>query len=310
MAIPATTPDTSDGAIRDRARGCLLGLAVGDAVGTTLEFTTRDSKPRTVDMVGGGPFKLNPGEWTDDTAMALALSHSLLAADGLVETDLMDRFVAWHERGEYSCTGTCFDIGNTTLAALGRYKSTGDPVAGSTHPRSAGNGSLMRLSPVPIRFRANLARMVDAAERQSRTTHAAEEAVDACAAYAELLAEAINGRPKHEILAPRPSSRTPRVTEVLAGSWRGKTRPEISSSGYVIDSMEAALWCIGRSVGFREAILLAANLADDADTVAAITGQLVGAIWGASAIPEPWLAKLAWSERITKLSDDLLDGAE
>ena len=134
--------------------------------------------------------------------------------------------------------------------------------------------------------------------------------MDACAAYAELLAEAINGRPKHEILAPRPSSRTPRVTEVLAGSWRGKTRPEISSSGYVIDSMEAALWCIGRSVGFREAILLAANLADDADTVAAITGQLVGAIWGASAIPEPWLAKLAWSERITKLSDDLLDGAE
>lgn len=308
-AIPATDPDTSAEAVRDRARGCLLGLAAGDAVGTTLEFSVRDSEPRIVDMMGGGPFKLNPGEWTDGTAMAVALGHSLLAADGLDETDLMDRFVAWHERGEYSCTGTCDDIGITTKAALGRYKSTGNPVAGSTHPCSAGNGSLMRLCPVAIRFRIDLARMVDAAERQSRTTHAAEEAVDACTAYAELLAEAINGRPKHEILAPRQGSHAPRVAEILAGSWRGKTRPEISSSGYVIHSMEAALWCVARSTGFREAVLLAANLADDADTVAAITGQLAGAIWGASAIPEAWLTKLAWSERITKLADDLLDGA-
>ena len=149
--------------------------------------------------------------------------------------------------------------------------------------------------------------MVEIAERQSRTTHAAEEAVDACAAYAELLAEAISGRPKHEILAHRPSSHTPRVAEILGGNWRGKTRSQISSSGYVIDSMEAAIWCVARSTGFREAILLAANLADDADTVAAITGQLAGATWGASAIPEPWLAKLAWSERIRKLADDLLE---
>ena len=198
MAIPTPSPSTSDEAIQDRARGCLLGLAVGDAVGTTLEFSGRDSQPRVTDMVGGGPFGLNPGEWTDDTAMALALGYSLLAADGLAETDLMDRFLAWHERGEYSCTGTCFDIGATTKTALGRYKSTGEPVAGSTDPHSAGNGSLMRLSPVAIRFRGDIARMIEMAERQSRTTHAAEEAVDACAAYAEFLAEAISGRPKHE----------------------------------------------------------------------------------------------------------------
>ena len=163
----------------------------------------------------------------------------------------------------------------------------------------------MRLSPVAIRFRGDIARMIEMAERQSRTTHAAEEAVDACAAYAEFLAEAISGRPKHEILAPRQSSHTPRVAEILGGGWRVKTRSEISSSGYVIDSMEAAIWCVARSTGFREAILLATNLADDADTVAAITGQLAGAIWGASAIPEPWLATLAWSDRIRELADDL-----
>jgi len=149
--------------------------------------------------------------------------------------------------------------------------------------------------------------MVEMAERQSRTTHATEEAVDACAAYAEILAEAISGRPKYEILAPRQSSRTPRVAEILGGNWRVKTRPEISSSGYVIDSMEAAIWCVARSTGFREAILLATNLADDADTVAAITGQLAGAIWGASAIPGSWLTKLAWTERIKNLADDLLE---
>lgn len=309
MAIPTPSPSTSDEAIQDRARGCLLGLAVGDAVGTTLEFSQRDSKPRVADMVGGGPFNLKPGEWTDDTAMALALGHSLLASSDLAETDLMDRFLAWHESGEYSCTGTCFDIGATTQTALGRYKSTGEPVAGSTDPHSAGNGSLMRLSPVAIRFRGDTARMVRMAQRQSRTTHAAEEAVDACAAYAEFLAEAISGRPKHEILAPRQSSHTPRVAEILGGGWRVKTRSKISSSGYVIDSMEAAIWCVARSTGFREAILLATNLGHDADTVAAITGQLAGAIWGASAIPEPWLATLAWSERIRELADDLSEVA-
>ena len=138
--------------IRNRALGAFLGLAVGDAVGTTLEFSPRDAQPRLVDMVGGGPFELTPGAWTDDTAMALALADNLAASEVLDCRDVMDRFVDWRNHGDYSCTGRCLDIGATTSQALDRYLQTGDPIDGSTDPRSAGNGSLMRLAPVALRF--------------------------------------------------------------------------------------------------------------------------------------------------------------
>ena len=119
----------------DRARGALLGLAVGDALGTTLEFSRRDSLPRQTEITGGGPFQLAPGVWTDDTSMALALADSLVAHGGLVAADLMNRFQNWRLHGEYSPAGRCFDIGNATAAALDRYERTGDPVAGSTSER-------------------------------------------------------------------------------------------------------------------------------------------------------------------------------
>src|ERR1700754_2398601 len=109
-------------AVRDRAVGALVGLAVGDAVGTTLEFSRRDSMPPLKDMVGGGPFRLQPGQWTDDTSMALCLADSLLACDGLNQHDLMQRFLRWWRDGENSCTGECFDIGITTRTALMRFE--------------------------------------------------------------------------------------------------------------------------------------------------------------------------------------------
>ena len=145
-------PSRTEEGIRDRAVGALLGLAVGDAVGTTLEFRERDSTPRLVDIAGGGPFDLSPGCWTDDTAMALALADSLLTSECLDCRDLMDRFEAWWRHGNYSCTGHCFDIGVTTRRALERYRRTGDPLAGSSDPSTAGNGSLMRLAPVALRY--------------------------------------------------------------------------------------------------------------------------------------------------------------
>jgi ADP-ribosyl-[dinitrogen reductase] hydrolase len=304
-SLPEAQPSQSEDAVQDRALGAMLGLAVGDAIGTTLEFAARDTKPRLTDMVGGGPFRLKPGEWTDDTAMALALADSLAAHPDLDERDLMQRFVEWYRRGSYSCTGKCFDIGITTRQALTRFEATSDPVAGSTDPRSAGNGSLMRLAPVALRHWQDKAKLVDVAARQSRTTHAAPEAVEACVAFAELLADAIAGEARSQVLAPR-TERQGRVGEVLAGSWRGKRRDEIRSSGYVIDSLEAALWCVGRTSSFEEAVLLAANLADDADTVAAITGQLAGALYGAVAIPASWLEMLAWRERLTVAARTLI----
>ena len=299
-------PARSAEEIRDRALGTFLGLAVGDAVGTTLEFCSRDAQPRLQDMVGGGPFDLPPGAWTDDTAMALALADSLAASGTLDCRDLMDRFVRWWQEGDYSCTGHCFDIGNTTRQALDRYRRTGDPLAGSTDLQSAGNGSLMRLAPVALRFWHDRPRLIAAAADQSRTTHGAEEAVDACRAFAELLAEAIAGSPRADLLAWRTFEGAPAVARVMAGSWRGRPRNRIRSSGYVVHTLEAAIWSVARTGDFRNAVLLAANLADDADTVAAVTGQLAGALYGLSGIPDDWLERVAWQDRLLEAARRLL----
>ena len=306
-AMPEPVPDTSAAAIRDRAIGALIGLAVGDAVGTTLEFKARDTYPALTDMIGGGPFGLKPGQWTDDTAMALALADSLAQDAALDEKDLMQRFVDWHANGTYSCTGHCFDIGITTRQALARWQKTSDPFAGSTDPMSAGNGSLMRLSPVAIRHFDNRKTLRDVAARQSRTTHAAPEAVDACVAYAEVLADAVAGAGKSEVLRDRNEGYAGKIAPIMAGSWRGKARTEIRASGYVAHALEASLWSVARTGTYRGGVLLAANLGEDADTTGAITGQLAGALNGAAGISTDWLEKLAWRDRLTKAANALLE---
>src|SRR5512145_652490 len=115
----------------DRFHGCLLGLAAGDATGTTVEFQPRGSFPPVVDMIGKGPFNLQPGQWTDDTSMALCLATSLVRAGGFDATDQMNRYCNWYKEGYLSSTGHCFDIGNTVRQALHRYIETGDPFGGS-----------------------------------------------------------------------------------------------------------------------------------------------------------------------------------
>jgi ADP-ribosyl-[dinitrogen reductase] hydrolase len=256
-------------------------------------------------MIGGGPFNLKPGEWTDDTSMALALIDSLLVCPELNEVDLMGRFSSWYEAGAYSVLGYCFDIGITTRQALVRWKRTGNPIAGATAPETAGNGSLMRLAPVAVRHWRNRDLMWDVAARQSIVTHGAAEAVDACIVFAEMLAEAIAGQSRAAVLRSRKTVYAGNIADIMAGSWRGKCRSEIASSGYVAHSLEAALWCVARTASFSEAVLLAANLGYDADTTSAITGQLAGAIYGASNIPAAWLDRLVWRDRLTRSADEL-----
>lgn len=312
FAAPAPAPMQPDR--QARALGALFGLAAGDAVGTTLEFTRRDSYELLTDMVGGGPFKLEPGQWTDDTAMALALADSLIAKRGLAEDDLMQRFGSWRDEGAYSCTGTCFDIGVTTSEAISRWRKTGDPLAGLSDPRSAGNGSLMRLAPVVLAYASDRAALREVAARQSRTTHAALAAVDACILYAELLADIIEGKSLEEALAGLEGHArqlgSAEIVAIARGSWKGKRRDQIHSSGYVVHSLEAAIWCAARSFSFEEAVLLAANLGDDADTTAAIAGQLAGALYGLPGIPERWRKKLAWQERLVATGEQLLAVAD
>ncbi len=292
---------------KDRALGAVVGLAVGDALGTAVEFKVRGSFSPVTDMRGGGTFHLKPGEWTDDTSMALCLIDSLNATAELDPRDLADRFVRWWQSGENSVTGRCFDIGNVTTAALERYRNTGDPIAGSTDPRSAGNGSLMRLSPIAVRFHTRTT-ACEQARIQSAVTHRAPACLDACAWFAALLHRAIFGASKAEVLAPIPTlDATAEIAAIAAGGWRDKTEAQIRSTGYVVDTLEAALWCVDRSDTFRDAVLRAANLGHDADTVAAVTGQLAGALWGLSAIPPHWLAQLAWRDDIVARTTRLWD---
>jgi ADP-ribosyl-[dinitrogen reductase] hydrolase len=291
----------------DRFRGCLLGLAVGDAVGTTVEFQPRGSFLPLTDMTGGGPFELEPGQWTDDTSMALCLATSLVERRGFDPVDQMNRYCNWSEFGYLSSNGTCFDIGNTVSAALARYRTTGDPFSGSTNPRTAGNGSLMRLAPVPMFYHPDRARIRHYSGKSSRTTHGAQECVDACRLFGEMLARAFDGASKADILFSNDAAdiESAALRAIARGAYRDKTADDISGSGYVVHCLEAALWCFLTTDSFSAAILQAANLGQDADTTAAVCGQIAGACYGESGIPAQWLERLTMQEEIASLADRL-----
>ena len=299
---------------RDRFRGCLLGLAAGDALGTTLEFKSPGTFEPIDDMVGGGPFGLVPGQWTDDTSMALCLAASLIECRGFDAADQVRRYVRWWKEGYLSSTGHCFDIGNTVRAALTRFMNTGEPYAGSSHPRSAGNGSLMRLAPAPMYFAADAAQAINRSADSSRTTHQAQEAVDACRYFGGLLVGALRGVDKGTLLSAGycpveghwdKYPLADKIAEIANGSFKRREPPAIKGSGYVVESLEAALWAFDRSQDFREGALMAVNLGDDADTTGAIYGQIAGAYYGVKSIPANWRDLLTMNHEIISMADRL-----
>lgn len=295
----------------DRAAGALVGLAVGDAIGTTVEFRPRGSFPTVTDMVGGGPFGLRPGQWTDDTSMALCLADSLLFCGGTDQKDQMERYVRWWKDGYNSSTGICFDIGTTTAIALQSFINTGNPVAGSTNPNTAGNGCLMRLAPVAIRYCLSSDDfLADRLKESSETTHGADECIKATVMFGSILADAMIGTDKDDILyGPNPADYKGKLRSIARVDYDGKTRSQIRGSGYVVDALEAAMWCFLKTETFADAVLTAANLGDDADTTAAIAGQIAGAYYGIDGIPKDWRARLHDGARIEKLARDLADAA-
>jgi ADP-ribosyl-[dinitrogen reductase] hydrolase len=299
-----------------RVRGAFLGLAAGDAVGTAVEFQPPGSFAPLTDMVGGGPFRLPAGAWTDDTSLAACLAESLIERGGFDPADQLRRYLRWYREGHLSSTGRCFDIGGTTRAALERFEATGDPDAGATHERSAANGSLMRLAPVPLAFAGDPAEAVRLAGESSRTTHALTVCVDACRYLGGLLVGAVRGASKEALLSARyaPAAGTwahapldPRIDAVAAGSYLSKRPPAIRGTGSVVDALEAAAWAFATTDSFAGCVLAAANLGDDADTTAAIAGQLAGAYYGVDAIPADWRAQLALRERLEALADGLVE---
>jgi ADP-ribosyl-[dinitrogen reductase] hydrolase len=295
------------GDVGARFRGCLLGLAVGDAVGTTAEFKPRGTFEPLIDMVGGGPFNLDPGQWTDDTSMALCLATSLVERGEFDPHDQMTRYWRWRSEGYLSSTGVCFDIGRTTALALRRFRETGDPFAGSADPDTAGNGCIMRLAPVPMFFFPDESAAVAYAADSSRTTHAADECLDAVRFLASVLVRALAGAEKEEILIGRRTFTitTSGVVAIARGAYLPKLTGDVRASGHVVACLEAALWAFARAESFEEAILTAANLGDDADTTAAVCGQVAGAFYGESAIPARWLQRLTMRDEIREVANRL-----
>lgn len=293
---------------RDRYRGSLLGLACGDAVGTTVEFSPRGSFAPVTDMLGGGPFMLEPGQWTDDTSMALCLAESLLSKGEFDPLDQINRYRNWWQWGYLSSTGACFDIGMTVQDALSRYAVTGEPYSGSTNPRSAGNGSLMRLAPAVLFAHPDRARVLQCAADSSRTTHGAPEAVQACQLFACLLSAALDGQPKEALLAKAGFMPTEaKLAAIASAAFLAKADSDIRGTGYAVDALEAALWCFFHTDSFEAAVLRAANLGDDADTTAAITGQIAGAWYGVDAIPARWLEQISMRADIDDMACRLFD---
>ena len=287
----------------NRFRGALIGTAIGDALGTTLEFTVPGSFTPIDDIVGGGPFNLKSGQWTDDTSMMYCLAHSLVRTGECDLNDQMSLYTRWWKDGVFSVNGKCFDIGNTVLSALQRYSRTGDPKSGDTHPMSAGNGSLMRLAPIPIRYFDSFEDTIKYAALSSITTHAATEAVDACRYFSGLLRGALHGVSKSVLLDGIYSpiehywSDNPLCSSLIKmltnEEYKFKSAEKMRASGYVMHTLEAVLWDFYNTDDFKSGALKAVNLGEDTDTTGAIYGQLAGAFYGERVIPFRWTRKIA-----------------
>jgi ADP-ribosyl-[dinitrogen reductase] hydrolase len=287
---------------QDRYTGSLLGLAVGDALGAPIEFSPPGSFAPLTDMIAGGPFNLQRGQYTDDTTMALCLAESLLEKCSFDPVDQLQRYVRWYRQGYHSSTGTCFDIGNTTRASLHDFERTGQPFR-APGGLKGGNGAIMRLAPVAMAFANRPAEAIHLCGESARTTHNFSECVDTCRLLGALIVGALVGERKERLLSPgyapveglwEQQTLTPAVQEISLGSYQRKQPPSIRGGGLTTESLEAALWAFYHSSSYEEGVLMAVNLGDDADSTGAVFGQLAGAYYGLPAIPERWLDAL-WS---------------
>jgi ADP-ribosylglycohydrolase len=294
----------------DRARGSLVGLACGDALGAAVEFREPGSFAPVTTYRSGGPHNLDAGEWTDDTSMALALADSL-RKHGFDPEDQIQRYVSWWQEGKYSVNGRCFDIGSTCSAALSNYIDHKKIMAPSD-PWDSGNGCIMRIAPMAIRYATlyptNTKKLAQLGAESAAVTHGSEICRSASSYMTVLLAAFINGAKRDVVLDPDwyKMPLHPSVEQVVKGSYKYKNPPDIKGSGFVVHSLEAALWAFHNAVSFAEAVLAAVNLGNDADTTGAVCGQIAGAYWGEQAIPAEYRNGLARYDMLNEQLDGLM----
>lgn len=276
----------------------IMGLVVGDALGVPVEFNRRDSFHVT-DMIGYGTYDLPPGTWSDDSSMTLATVESIARLGRISTDDIMHNFYRWTDENAFNPYGKLFDIGYATQEAIHRY-ACGTPArkCGGKGERDNGNGALMRI--LPLAFTDCRYQMVNAV---SGLTHAHEISLEACRIYISVARKLLRGKPLANIV----QTIKPELP-VYARLSKLDTlqRDAIQSSGYVVDTLEAALWCNLKSNSYRECVLLAVNLGRDTDTIAAIAGGLAGiryGIGGEKGIPEEWINQIARKEWIQELCE-------
>ena len=291
-----------------------MGLATGDALGTTLEFKSPGSFKPIDEIVGGGPFNLKPGQWTDDTSLSLCLAESLIKKRSFDPIDQLERYVHWRDEGYMSCTGSCFDIGITTDTALTKFQDTHQAYCGPTETSMSGNGSIMRLAPIPLFFADDLVMATKMSGMSSKTTHGSPLAIDACRYMGSIISGIIQGKSKEDVLSEEyepaanywkedPLADT--IENIKKGSFKRLEPPQIKGTGFVVNSLEAALWAFYKSTSFREGCILAVNLGNDADTTGAVYGQIAGAYYGLDGIPDMWLSTIAYRDLIESLAEGI-----
>jgi len=280
---------------KDRYRGSLIGLAVGDALGAPIEFTQKDSFEPIKSYRRGGKFNLSIGEYTDDTAMMLCLAQSMIEKQGVDQKDQLSKYLKWFEDGYMSANNRSIGCGKVTLRALYRYMSRNCSECGNSRlTKGAGNGSLMRVAPVALFYANDIPLAMEMASKTSYTTHGLQICADTASLFVGLIIGALNGLDKEKLLSQeyldelmKPFegySFNEEVVELLRGSYKDKSRDEIEARGYVIKTLESALWGFYNSNSFDEGLLMVVNLGDDADTVGAVYGALAGAYYGLDSI--------------------------
>lgn len=304
--------------LRDRFRGALLGLAIGDALGTSVQYRKPGSFTPASDMIGGGPFQLPRGAWTDDTAMALCLAESLTECTGFDAADQVARYQRWQREAHLTSTGECVGITASVAKALATARWSGKAFSGSHDPAQLDKEALSRVAPVALYFLADAREAVRHAAEAARTTHQSPDVLDACRYLAALVVGALKGVSRQQLLksyySPVPGlwDEFPfreHVAAIAAESFRNKKSTDIDAAGGPAQALEIALWALNHSSNFREGALLAVNFGLDADVTGAVYGQLAGALYGVGGIPPGWRNALLKRELIEEFADRLLAAA-
>lgn len=284
----------------DKIYSGIMGLVVGDALGVPVEFRKRDTY-KVADMIGYGTYDQPPGAWSDDSSMALATAASIARLGRIEPEDIMQNFAKWYFDAEFTPYGEVFDVGGTTREAILDYK-LGTPIdkCGGTDFRDNGNGALMRILPVALVPHTS----VDV-QQVARLTHNHLISNSACGIYVEIAEMLLAGQSKNEVGQTIKDNAFCLLPEFKRlAELENLRREEIKSSGYVVDTLEAALWCWLHTDNYRDCVLSAVNLGDDTDTVAAVAGGLSGIYYGCcgeNGIPEEWIAKIPRREWIAEI---------